>query len=70
MQLKNETNAIQYSVLSIAEIDMMSSGSGYHSTNSLTIIRKQEEKTKQKAKEHTKRTLSTMCSMISSRLPP
>ena len=42
MSIKKLRNTIQYSVPSIAEIDMSSSGSGYerHLTNSLTTIEK------------------------------
>ena len=60
MSIKKLRKTIQYSVPSIAEIDMSSSGSGYerHLTNSLTTIEKEKNiEKKSKAKE---RNLSTL----------
>ena len=52
MSIKKLRNTIQYSVPSIAEIDMSSSGSGYerHLTNSLTTIKKEKRKKEKKEK--------------------
>ena len=59
MSIKKLKNTIQYSVQSIAEIDMSSFGSGYerHLTNSLTTIEKeknnkQEKQSKRKELKH------------------
>ena len=45
LKLKNNNNKIQYSVPSIAEIDMTSSGSGYerHLTTTLTMISEEKQ---------------------------
>ena len=61
-----ESNTIQYSVPSMAEIDMTSSGSGYgrHLTNSLTIIKKRRKKNK--ANKANKSNVNTLCTMTSS----
>ena len=50
MSIKKLRKTIQYSVPSIAEIDMSSSGSGYerHLTNSLTTIEKEKINRKEK----------------------
>ena len=72
MPIKKLKNTIQYSVPFIAEIDMSSSGSGYerHLTNSLTTIEKEKEKKNKLKKQSKKRSLSTLCTMTSPRLPP
>ena len=57
MSIKKLRNTIQYSVSSIAEIDMSSSGYERHLTNSLTTIEKeknnkQEKQSKRKEFKH------------------